>query len=218
MATEMRSIVPAADTSVASFTGGSLYDLRLPDTSRARLGPSKTISDFHRYKRRGVETHQEEEIKELIRMHEEAWPICFTYADLSSQNILVREDAVAGIVDWATAGWYPSYWEYTSASKVNPQNEFWRNEVDKFLEPMAKELAMGPVRVKYSGDGGSDRLANITFQSSATFFAQRVALEPSRDQLLCGQQVKDRGLASIELALLRLPINVMLSLLSFDVS
>ena len=152
MITEMRSIGPAPDGSVASVSGGSLYDSRLPETPGDRFGPFQTISDFHRYIRRGVETHQEEEIGQLIRMHEEAWPICFTHADLSSQNILARGDVVVGIVDWETAGWYPLYWEYTSASNVNPQNEFWRNEVDKFLEPMAKELAMDRVRLKYFGD------------------------------------------------------------------
>lgn len=152
MVTEIRSIIPAADTSVTSVIGGSLFDLRLPETPGARFGPFKTISDFHRYIRRGVETHQEEEVRELIEMHEESWPIRFTHADLSSLNVLVRGDTVVGIVDWATAGWYPSYWEYTSASNVNPQNEFWRDEVDKFLEPMPKELAMDLVRLKYFGD------------------------------------------------------------------
>lgn len=143
MVTEMRSIVPPAGASVASVTGGSLYDERLPDTHGARFGPFETISDFHRFLRRGVETHHEEEIMELVKLHKEAWPIRFTHADLSSLNILVRGDEV---------GWYPSYWEYTSASNVNPQNEFWRNEVDKFLEPMQKELAMDLVRSKYFGD------------------------------------------------------------------
>ncbi len=153
---EMRSIAPPADASVASVTGGTLYDIRLPDTpgGRARFGPFKTILDFHRYLRRDIGAHpdQRAEINELIKMHEETWPVCFTHADLSSLNILARGNEVVGIVDWATAGWYPSYWEYTTASNVNPQNEFWRDEVDKFLEPKPRELAMDMVRLKYFGD------------------------------------------------------------------
>ncbi len=153
---EMRSIAPPADAGVASVTGGTLYDIRLPDTpgGRARFGPFKTILDFHRYLRRDTETnaYQCAEIHELIKMHEETWPVCFTHADLSSLNILARGDEVVGIVDWATAGWYPSYWEYTTASNVNPQNEFWRDEVDKFLEPKPRELAMDVIRLKYFGD------------------------------------------------------------------
>ncbi|MCJ1422036.1 hypothetical protein MMC32_008405 [Xylographa parallela] len=156
MVAEMRSIPPPTDVGIASANGRTLYDIRLPDSlyGRGRFGPFNTVSDFHRYLRRGVEAHQEQsaEIKELIKAHEETRPICFTHADLSSLNILARGDEVVGIVDWETAGWYPSYWEYTSAWNVNPQNEFWRNEVDKFLEPKPRELAMDIIRSKYFGD------------------------------------------------------------------
>ena len=157
MVAEMRSIPSPSDAMVASVDGGSLYDIRLPEETpggRGRFGPFKTISDFHRYLRRGVEAGSElrAEINELIKMHEDTWPICFTHGDLSSLNILARGDEVVGVVDWETAGWYPSYWEYTTARNVNPQNEFWRDEVDKFLEPMPKELAMDTIRLKYFGD------------------------------------------------------------------
>jgi hypothetical protein len=57
-------------------------------------------------------------------------------------NILVRGDVIVGIVDWETAGWYPSYWEYTTASQVSPMNWFWREEIDKFLDPMPEALEM----------------------------------------------------------------------------
>ncbi|KAF3017292.1 hypothetical protein E8E15_004805 [Penicillium rubens] len=50
-------------------------------------------------------------------------------------------DDIVGIIDWETSGWYPSYWEYTTAYQVNPQNSFWVNEIDKFLLPMPEELA-----------------------------------------------------------------------------
>ncbi|MCJ1453918.1 hypothetical protein MMC28_004267 [Mycoblastus sanguinarius] len=162
MVAEMRSIPPPADARVANVTGESLHDIRLPEETpggRGRFGPFKAISDFHRYLRRSVETsperanpEQRAEINELINMHMETWPICFTHGDLSSLNILARRDELAGIVDWETAGWFPSYWEYTTARNVNPQNEFWRDEVDKFLEPMPKELVMETIHAKYFGD------------------------------------------------------------------
>jgi hypothetical protein len=50
--------------------------------------------------------------------------IVFTHADLNPRNILVdkviRADGsygwvVTGIVDWATSGYYPDYWDYTKA-------------------------------------------------------------------------------------------------------
>ena len=85
-------------------------------------------------------------------MHKDTWPLCFTHDDLSSLNILVCEGDVVGIVDWETAGWYPSYWEYTTAWNANPQNKFWRKDIDRFLEPKPRELAMEKLHVKYFGD------------------------------------------------------------------
>ncbi|KAI2785854.1 hypothetical protein POX_h09616 [Penicillium oxalicum] len=50
-------------------------------------------------------------------------PSTFTHGNLYRENVLVRkvvgsvaneeeEYEVAALVDWETAGWYPSYWEY----------------------------------------------------------------------------------------------------------
>lgn len=88
-----------------------------------------------------------------MELQDRPWPPpVFTHGDLSSLNILVRSDEVVGIIDWETAGWYPSYWEYTTACQVNPRNPFWREQIDKFLEPMPGELEMDQVRLKYFGD------------------------------------------------------------------
>lgn len=53
------------------------------------------------------------------------YPPRFTQGDLYRENVLVRkvvnsgandEYEVAALVDWETAGWYPSYWEYAQSS------------------------------------------------------------------------------------------------------
>lgn len=67
------------------------------------------------------------EVRELIKQQDQdddKWPLVFTHGDLSRLNILARGDDIVGIIDWETAGWYPSYWEYTTACQVNPQNSF----------------------------------------------------------------------------------------------
>jgi aminoglycoside phosphotransferase (APT) family kinase protein len=154
MVNEMRAIPPPDNIGIANVDGGSLYDCRLPGNS-TRFGPFRTVQDFHRYLRGGLDVHTGHlsEVNELIAQHEGEWPPpCFTHGDLSSLNILIRGDEVVGIIDWETAGWYPSYWEYTTAWNVNPQNEFWREEVDKFLEPRPEELAMEGLRMEYFGD------------------------------------------------------------------
>ena len=153
MIQEMRSI-PSTDVGIANVDGGSLYDGRVAGTA-LRFGPFRNAQDFHKHLRRGIEFHPDlyPEVNELIAQHEELYPsLAFTHGDLSSLNILACEDKVVGIVDWETAGWYPSYWEYTTACQVNPHNSFWRDEIEKFLDPFPKELAMEKLRQKYFGD------------------------------------------------------------------
>jgi thiamine kinase-like enzyme len=150
---EMRQLQPPKGIGVASVDGGSLFDCRVPGTS-LRFGPFESVQDFHRHLRMGMEfdSKLDPEIQQLIGQQSKSWPLVFTHGDLSSLNILVRGDDIVGIIDWETAGWYPSYWEYTTAHQVNPQNLFWANEIDNFLEPMPEELAMERMRQKHFGD------------------------------------------------------------------
>ncbi|KFY29188.1 hypothetical protein V491_00148 [Pseudogymnoascus sp. VKM F-3775] len=152
MVAEMRRIAPPG-LAVGNVDGGILYDCRIHGP--LRFGPFENIQSFHKYLRGGMEAHVDHpsDARELIAWHDGPWSVPFlTHGDLSSLNILARGDEVVGIVDWETAGWYPSYWEYTTASNVNPQNLFWKKEVDRFLEPMPEELAMEEIRQKYFGD------------------------------------------------------------------
>ena len=110
MIAELRALCPAG-SSVANVDGGPVCDCRLP--AQPLRGPFKTIRDFYRHLRGGVEAHEQNlllGVYELIDFHEQAWPQpVFTHGDLSSFKILVDGDKVVGIVDWETAGWLPSY-------------------------------------------------------------------------------------------------------------
>ncbi|EGX94147.1 Protein kinase-like domain [Cordyceps militaris CM01] len=148
--------IPAPGHGVSNVDGGPIYDGRLPGPNF--WGPFQTIHDFHRELRGGVDEPAYDgtaipEFGPLIDFHNQQWssPI-FTHGDLSSLNILARGDEVVGIIDWETAGWMPPYWEYTSAWHVNPQNQFWQQEVDRFLEPLPEALAMETIRRKYNND------------------------------------------------------------------
>lgn len=162
MVEELRNIHPPEDIGVANVDGGPIYDSRLP--RKSLWGPFKTIHDFHRELRDQVEVEAHcgnagdvgnvpQDLRELISFHKQSWPrSVFTHGDLSSLNILAHGDEVVGIIDWETAGWFPPYWEYVSARNVNPRNQFWQKEVDKFLSPMPHELEMESIRRKYFGD------------------------------------------------------------------
>lgn len=131
-----------------------MFDCRLPGTED-RYEPFTTVGEFHRHLRHGIEANPNHwpEVSELIALQEDGrWPVCFTHGDLSSLNILARGDQIVGIVDWETAGWLLSYWEYTTAMNVNPRNAFWRDEIDYFLEPMPTELRLEKLRLRYFGD------------------------------------------------------------------
>lgn len=154
MVDEMRSIKSPYGSAVANVDGGSLYDMRLPGCGLSypkrtsiRFGPFKDIPAFHRWLRRAaylIDGRNKQEVNELIAAHDNTnWGLpVFTHGDLSSLKILVSGEKVTGIIDWETAGWYPSYWEYVTASQVNFRNEMWAEWIDKFLEPRREELRM----------------------------------------------------------------------------
>jgi aminoglycoside phosphotransferase len=152
MILELRNL-STQSSHIANVTGGPLYDGRLPGETE-RFGPFKNVQDLHDHLRNGIHDHgRNDEVNQLIDMHRQDWDgPSFTHGDLSSLNILLRGEDVVGILDWETAGWYPSYWEYTTACQVNPQNSFWRKEIEHFLEPMPEALEMERLRQKYFGD------------------------------------------------------------------
>jgi Predicted aminoglycoside phosphotransferase len=159
MIQELRRIPPPKHVGVRNVDGGPIYDCRLP--KNPSWGPFRTIDDFHRQLRNGIEAHHINvtskfpDIMALITFHERPWTeSVFTHADLSSLNIMACGDEVVGIMDWETAGWFPPYWEYTTAAYVNPQNEFWRKEIDKFLTPRPYELKLENIRRRYFGMNG----------------------------------------------------------------
>jgi aminoglycoside phosphotransferase (APT) family kinase protein len=152
MINEMRRI-PAADEKISNVDGGSLWDCRLP-SSLERFGPFENTQEFHTFLRNSLEKTPpgHPDVDEMISLQRREWgPPVFTHGDLSSLNILVRGDRIVGLVDWETAGWYPPYWEYTSACQVNPRNTFWESYIDRFLEPWPEAAKMEKTRQKWWG-------------------------------------------------------------------
>ena len=150
---EMRSLNPPNLGAVEGVDGGKLYDIRLSDGLKG-FGPFNSVRDFHSFLRGGISASPEQipEVNELVEKHEKVqFSTYFTHGDLNSMNILVNGDNVVGIIDWDMAGWYPEYWEYTTAYSINPYNEFWKNEIGKFLEEYPEAAKMEHLRQKYCG-------------------------------------------------------------------
>lgn len=148
---DMRSLKPPRSGVVEGVDGGKLYDMRLQDGLKG-FGPFDSIRDFHSFLRGGITAFPEQisEVNELVKKHEVArFSTCFTHGDLNSMNILVKGDDIVGIIDWDTAGWYPEYWEYTTAYNVNQFNGFWKEEIGKFLKEYPEAGEMEQLRQKY---------------------------------------------------------------------
>jgi aminoglycoside phosphotransferase len=134
MVAELRAVPPPAGTRVGNVHGGPINDPRLPlPHHQPHWGPFNTVREFHQALIQPLDFANPElvippdlaEVRELLEFYRQ-FPsgdtLVLTHGDLSSLNVLVRGDAVVGVVDWETAGWFPTYWEYTCAKYVNPQN------------------------------------------------------------------------------------------------
>lgn len=58
------------------------------------------------------------------KMHKLSHPIVFSHGDLKHHNIMVKDGRITGFLDWESAGWYPDYWDYTTALRFTME-EFW---------------------------------------------------------------------------------------------
>jgi len=89
----------------------------------------------------------------MIVKQDGGWPtLVFTHCDLNPSNILIRRDQIVGIIDWEFSGWYPPYWEYTSAWFGNLTRGEWQGILLLLLNPYPKELEMERTRSKWWGE------------------------------------------------------------------
>jgi aminoglycoside phosphotransferase len=66
----------------------------------------------------------------------------FSHADFQRKNIMMRNDGGIVVIDWETAGWYPSYWEYTLANfTCDSWDDDWHVWVGKILDEYPNEYA-----------------------------------------------------------------------------
>ena len=140
----------------------SLYDHRIWK-GKLGFGPFANEKDFNLFLRNGIDAGSDylddikatfpakyhSTLKMLIDMQEaKRHRICFTHGDASSSNILVRGGKVVALIDFELSGFYPEYWEYTTAMNVNRSDGFWKAEVVKFLKAYPREWEMEQIRLK----------------------------------------------------------------------
>ena len=63
------------------------------------------------------------EIANRLRQH--SYTTKFTHGDFKAHNILVSDGGhLAGLLDWESGGWYPEYWEFTTAMRFG-KDSWW---------------------------------------------------------------------------------------------
>ena len=164
----LRSVTNPIPNRVGGLKGGVIYDYRYTSGKGANphtedsFGPFYSAYEFHLWLRNGFtgrdpfeageKSNQEADIDRMCQIQDRRdYATKLTHGDFNSQNIIVRNNKIAGIIDWEMAGWYPDYWEYTSAWHVNACDDFWRPEVESILEGhrYAVELEADNIRRRY---------------------------------------------------------------------
>ena len=67
---------------------------------------------------------------------------------------MVKDGKVVALIDFELSGFYPEYWEYTTAMNVNRNDGFWEAEVPRFLKQFPRECEMERIRWKHFGPHG----------------------------------------------------------------
>ncbi|GAM90394.1 hypothetical protein ANO11243_084370 [Dothideomycetidae sp. 11243] len=153
MLTELRALPHPPGIGVASITGGSVFDSC--NVGDSISGPFKDVKGFYKMLMGGNDLDHHwpdywDDLNTLSEFYRQAdYDLVFTHGDLSMYNIMALGDQITGIIDWETAGWYPSFWEYTKAKNVNPFTRYWGEEIDRFMTPLPHELAMDKIRLRY---------------------------------------------------------------------
>jgi hypothetical protein len=165
---EFRNLPHPKPGAVAAVDMQSLYDFRI-HRGMFVFGLFANESDFHRFERYGlqldfdildkektwIEAGEVDDLRRMIEIQDgKNRKVCFTHGDLHGANILVRKGKIVAIIDFELSGFYPEYWEYTTAMVGIHGEDFWRKEIPKFLDPYPEELEMESIRRKHFGREG----------------------------------------------------------------
>ncbi|KAM3523983.1 hypothetical protein NHJ13051_004786 [Beauveria bassiana] len=134
---ELRALPPPSSGLVSSAFGNPAHDGRIG----GRFFGPMSVDAFQELARGRLIMEEVPLLGEEVRqVHTSRYEIKFTHADLAGRNIIVRGGDIAAIIDWAYAGWYPEYWEFTKAHYVTLLDD-WQDNVRTAISPYDLELA-----------------------------------------------------------------------------
>ncbi|EGD85709.1 hypothetical protein H112_06624 [Trichophyton rubrum D6] len=142
------------------FTGSVLrtpiLSQRVP---RHIMGPFTTQEDLYDYLFSAASAHGfpskekfQETLVEARKIYERPHRVVFTHGDFKAHNILVDNDGhLSGFLDWESAGWYPEYWEFTTAMRFG-RNSWWYQVAawmggDQYSQELSSDVALNLLTV-----------------------------------------------------------------------
>ncbi|KAJ5559103.1 hypothetical protein N7535_009032 [Penicillium sp. DV-2018c] len=114
---------------ICSLLGTPIRSVRVPDHF---AGPFESEEEFNEYLIRpswsggfSSESAYNDALSLAKGMGMMSHRIVFTHGDLKPHNILVRGSHITGFLDWESAGWYPDYWDFTTALRFTREEIWW---------------------------------------------------------------------------------------------
>jgi Phosphotransferase enzyme family len=131
---KLRSLPP--EGYIGSVNRGQCLDVLFRPVANGARGPFESEEAMNEYLINFLYPKGDPAFKYrmLGLMNAKQCDIYFTHGDLAPRNILIKDGHLAGIVDWAMAGWYPEYWEFARACWHHGKDD-WYKYIEKIVTP-----------------------------------------------------------------------------------
>lgn len=168
----LRAIPPPFRGYVGSPDGRPCSDFKAHNSwqnNESIYGPFHSVAAFHDWLISNLQRRRPFELPTTLREGLPDRPdTVLSHADLHLFNILIHDGRLSAVIDWATLGWYPDYWEYHILRRqgfgVRQETEVWRTSLDEMyeldLQANLDELKEGSEGIRTFGRrrGGLDTL------------------------------------------------------------
>lgn len=111
---------------ISSVLGTSIRSVRVP---YRRIGPCQDETEFNQALIEPVC----DDLDDFAFLHKQDsnHKIVFTHGDLLPWNLLIHKGHISAIIDWEASGWYPEYWEFSTARQMRSPGDWWYNIIAK---------------------------------------------------------------------------------------